>query len=139
MNASGNLATTLRIAARQATADRRLERERKRAMVEYTVVVYVSFLVFLFIIAVLAGYLIPNLPTSGSELTTGTGTDLGGLGGLSDVSSEAYTTLFYHATLVQGLLSGLIAGQLSTGDLRAGAKHAAVMIGLALLVFAVVL
>ena len=139
MNASGNLATTLRIAARQATADRRLERERKRAMLEYTVVVYVSFLVFLFIIAVLAGYLIPNLPTDGATVDAGTGTDPSGLGGFSAGGTDAYATLFYHATLVQGLLSGLIAGQLSTGDLKAGAKHAAVMIGLTLLIFAVVL
>ncbi|MFA9415339.1 type II secretion system F family protein [Natrinema sp. HArc-T2] len=139
MNASGNLATTLRIAARQAAADRRLERERKRSMVEYTVVVYVSFLVFLFIIAVLAGYLIPQLPTDSAALTDGAGTDLSGLGGFSTVDSDAYATLFYHATLVQGLFSGLLAGQLSTGDVRAGAKHAAAMLGLAVLIFTVVL
>ncbi|QLG47371.1 type II secretion system F family protein [Natrinema halophilum] len=137
MNASGNLATTLRIAARQAAADRRLERERKQAMVEYMIVVYVSFLVFLFIIAVLAGYLLPNLPSEGADLATGSGTTE--LGGLSDADTDAYATLFYHATLVQGLLSGLIAGQLSTGDVRAGAKHAAVMIGLSLVLFAIVL
>ncbi|WP_226005854.1 type II secretion system F family protein [Natrinema salinisoli] len=134
MNASGNLATTLRIAARQAAADRRLERERRQAMLEYMVVVYVSFLVFLFIIGVLAGYLLPNLPTGGAELAAGSGVDE--LGGLSAADADAYATLFYHATLVQGSLSGLIAGQLSTGDIRAGAKHAAVMIGLSVLLFA---
>ncbi|WP_254523435.1 type II secretion system F family protein [Natrinema caseinilyticum] len=137
MNASGNLATTLRIAARQAAADRRLERERKQAMVEYTVVVYVSFLVFLFIIAVLAGYLLPNLPSGGTKLAAGSGATE--LGGLSDADTDAYGTLFYHATLVQGLLSGLIAGQLSAGDVSAGAKHAAVVLGLSVLLFAVVL
>ena len=139
MKASGNLETTLRIAARGAAADRRLERERKRAMLEYTVVVYVSFLVFLFIIAVLAGYLVPNLPTDGGELSAASDTSLGGLGAVSGAGADAYTALFYHATLVQASLSGLIAGQLSTGDVRAGAKHAAVMIGLSLLVFTVLL
>ncbi|SEQ52275.1 type II secretion system F family protein [Natrinema salaciae] len=134
MNASGDLATTLRIAARQAAADRRLERERKQAMVEYMVVVYVSFLVFLFIIAVLAGYLLPNLPTESAELASDSG--VGALGGFSDGDADAYATLFYHATLVQGLCSGLIAGQLSTGDVGAGAKHAAAMIGLSVLLFA---
>ncbi|ADB59957.1 Type II secretion system F domain protein [Haloterrigena turkmenica DSM 5511] len=139
MNASGNLATVLRIAARQAAADRRLERERKQAMVEYTIVVYVSYLVFLFIIAVLAASLLPNLPAEGADTATATGSSaVGGLGGFSASDRATYDTLFYHATLVQGLLSGLIAGQLSTGDVRSGAKHAAVMVGLSVLLFAVI-
>ncbi|MDS0474325.1 type II secretion system F family protein [Natrinema sp. 1APR25-10V2] len=137
MNASGNLATTLRIAARGAAADRRLERERRQAMLEYMVVVYVSFLVFLFIIAVLAGYLLPNLPADGAEL--GSSAAASQLGGFSGADTDAYATLFYHAALVQGLCSGLIAGQLSTGDIRAGAKHAAIMLALSVTLFALVL
>jgi flagellar protein FlaJ len=137
MNASGNLATVLRIAARQAAADRRLERQRRQAMLEYMVVVYVSYLVFLFIIAVLAGFLLPNLPTEGTE--TAASTNVQGLGGFSETDPDAYATLFYHAVLVQGLFSGVIAGQLSTADVKAGAKHAAVMVGLSVALFAVVL
>ncbi|AEH38321.1 type II secretion system F family protein [Halopiger xanaduensis] len=144
MNASGNLATVLTIAARQAAADRRLKRERKQAMVEYLVVVYIAFFVFLFIITVLAAFLLPNLPTEGIEAASGGsgggggGGGIDGLGGLSQNAAAQYNTLFYHATLVQGLLSGLIAGQLSTGDVRAGAKHAAAMLALSVLLFAVV-
>ncbi|THE62796.1 type II secretion protein F [Salinadaptatus halalkaliphilus] len=137
MNASGNLATVLRIAGQQAATDRRLKRERAQVMVEYMVVVYVAFFVFLFIVAVLSAYLLPNLPASGAgEAAEATAVE--GLGGVSEADRAAYTTLFYHATLVQGVLSGLIAGQLSTGDVRAGAKHATVMVGLAVLLFAVV-
>ncbi|WP_440769601.1 type II secretion system F family protein [Natronorubrum sp. DTA28] len=140
MNASGTLSTVLRIAARQAAADRRLERERRERMIEYLIVVYVSFLVFLFIITVLAAYLLPNLPTGGADIATDTGGSaaVDGLGGFSEGEGLAYGTLFYHATLIQGLLSGLIAGQLSTGDVRGGAKHAAVMIGLTILLFAII-
>ncbi|RQG92550.1 type II secretion system F family protein [Natrarchaeobius chitinivorans] len=137
MNASGDLATVLRIAARQSASDRRLERERAQTMVEYMIVVYVSFLVFLFIITVLAAYLLPNLPTEGAEVARGGG-DAGTFSGLSAGEADAYGTLFYHAALVQGLLSGLIAGQLSTGELRAGAKHAAIMIALTIGLFALV-
>lgn len=137
MNASGNLATVLRIAARQAAADRRLERQRRQAMLEYMIVVYVSYLVFLFIIAVLAGFLLPNLPTGGTE--TAASANVEGLGGFSETDPDAYATLFYHATLVQGLFSGVIAGQLSTADVKAGAKHAALMVGLSVGLFAVVL
>ena len=135
MNASGNLGTVLRIGARQAAADRRLKRERAQVMVEYMIVVYVSFLVFLFIVTVLTVYLLPNLPVNGVEADVG---DVSGIGGFSAVDVGVYETLFYHATLVQGLLSGLIAGQLSTGDVRSGAKHAAAMIALSLLLFGVI-
>ena len=138
MNASGNLSTVLRIAARQAAADRRLKRERKQSMLEYMVVVYISFLVFLFIITVFAAYLLPNL-YGGAGVADGAeaAAEVEGLAGMADIDLDAYTTLFYHATLIQGLLSGLIAGQLSTGDIRAGAKHAAFMLTVAILLFAV--
>lgn len=132
MNASGNLGTVLRIAARQAASDRRLKRERAQVMVEYMIVVYVSYLVFLFIVTVLTAYLLPNIPTDIEAAS-----DVGGLGGFSAEDMATYETLFYHATIVQGLLSGLIAGQLSTGDVRAGAKHAALMIALSLILFAI--
>ncbi len=140
MNASGNLSTVLRIAARQSIAKRRLKRERRQSMLEYTVVVYVSFLVFLFIIAVLSAYLLPNLPTEGIDAgEAAAGSPVDSLGGTGELEAEAYTQLFYHATLVQGVLSGFIAGQLSTGDVRAGAKHATAMLALTFLLFAFVL
>ena len=145
MNASGDLSTVLRIAGSQAKADRRLKQRRKQEMLTYMVVVYVSFFVFLFIIGVLSTVLIPNLPDggtgaalNGSSGGAGAGSaGVGGIGGIGGggVNTEAYTLLFFHSTLVQGLLSGLIAGQLSTGDLRGGAKHAAVLLAIAYGVF----
>ena len=139
MQASGNLATVLRIAARQAIADRRLERERRQAMTEYMVVVYVSFLVFLFIIAVLSAYLLPNLPTETVDTTQGAQAGGSGLDGLGDVDTAVFERLFYHAAIVQGTMSGLIAGQLSTGDIRSGTKHAVIMVTITVAVFALVL
>ncbi|WP_254862117.1 type II secretion system F family protein [Halovivax gelatinilyticus] len=135
MNASGNLATVLRIASRQAAADRRLARERKQTMTEYMVVVYVSFLVFVFIVAVLTAYLLPNMPAETATSANGDGplADLGG------GDRETYSMLFYHAAVIQGATSGFVAGQLATGDVRAGAKHAAFMMLIALVLFGVVL
>ncbi|MFC3956893.1 type II secretion system F family protein [Halovivax cerinus] len=126
MNASGDLATVLRIASRQAQADLRLDRERKQVMTEYMVVVYVSFLVFVFIIAVLSAYLLPSLPTESVSSATGQQVD-GPLSALGSTDTDVYMTLFYHATVIQGATSGFVAGQLASGDLRSGAKHATVM------------
>ncbi|WP_343195730.1 hypothetical protein [Halovivax sp.] len=138
MNASGNLATVLRIASRQAAADRRLERERKQVLLEY-MVVYVSFPVFVFIIAVHGGYLLPNLPTDAAangDVANVNGVDVGDLG---DVDGGAYETPFYHATVIQGITAGFVAGRLSTGDVRAGATHASIVAAVAVLLFAFLL
>jgi flagellar protein FlaJ len=143
MNASGDLSTVLRIAGSQAKADRRLKQRRKQEMVTYMVVVYVAFFVFLFIIGVLSTVLIPALPTGGTGAalngtgTGGAGAGVGGIGGIGGggVNTAAYELLFFHSALLQGVLSGFIAGQLSTGDVRGGAKHAAVLLATAYGVF----
>jgi flagellar protein FlaJ len=143
MNASGDLSTVLRIAGSQAKADRRLKQRRKQEMVTYMVVVYVSFFVFLFIIGVLSTVLIPSLPDGGTgaalnaSSTGGAATGAAGIGGIGGggVNTDAYELLFFHSALLQGVLSGLIAGQLSTGDVRGGAKHAAVLLATAYGVF----
>ena len=143
MNASGDLSTVLRIAGSQAKADRRLKQRRKQEMVTYMVVVYVAFFVFLFIIGVLSTVLIPSLPTGGTGAalngtgTGGAGAGVGGVGGIGTggVNTDAYELLFFHSALLQGVLSGFIAGQLSTGDVRGGAKHAAVLLATAYGVF----
>ncbi|ELZ12696.1 type II secretion system F domain-containing protein [Halovivax asiaticus JCM 14624] len=138
MNASGDLATVLRIASRQASADLRLDRERKQVMTEYMVVVYVSFLVFIFIIAVLSAYLLPSLPTE--SVTEATGQQLDGpIAALGTTDTDVYMTLFYHATVIQGATSGFVAGQLASGDLRSGAKHATLMTFIAFVLFTLVL
>jgi flagellar protein FlaJ len=144
MNSSGDVSRVLRIAAAQAKADRRLKRQRKQEMLSYVVVVYVSFGVFLVIIAALDAVLIPNLPEQaiapGAEnpdqpsVTPG----MGQLEGLGTINAGAYTLLFFHTALLQALLSGIVAGQMSSGDIRDGAKHAAILMSLAYMAFLVI-
>jgi len=136
MNASGDLAAVLRIAADQAKADRRLKRDRRGEMLTYMVVVYISFFVFLFIIVVLSTVLIPNLPSeSVVPNATGDGASqvpqVGGVGDVGNIDAGAYKLIFFHTAVIQGLVSGFVAGQLASGDLREGAKHAAVLIAMA--------
>ena len=122
---SGDIAPVLRIAADQGQADRRLKRKRNQEMFTYLVVIYVSFLVFLVIIFTLNNVLIPSLPHA-TPTTEGAAT--GALTGLADIEPGAYTMVFFHTVLIQGLLSGLIAGQMGGGSLRDGAKHATILL-----------
>ncbi|WP_135822718.1 type II secretion system F family protein [Halostella litorea] len=136
MNASGDLSTVLRITASQAKADRRLKRERRQEMLTYVVVVYVSFGVFLIIIAALNNVLIPNLP-EGSIVANDTPSQIRNMeslqtvGNLGSLNEAAYTLVFFHTTVIHGVCSGFVAGQMSGGRIRDGAKHAAILLALA--------
>ncbi|NEU56700.1 type II secretion system F family protein [Halorussus sp. MSC15.2] len=138
MHASGDIARVLRIAADDAQDTRRLKQKRRQEMLTYVVIIYLSFAVFLVIVAALNSILIPNLPTEAASAGASAGSPVGGGGPLSDISNvdtEAYTLLFFHASLVQAVCSGLVAGQMGEGSVRNGAKHATILLGVAYVVF----
>lgn len=134
MRASGDIGPIVRIAAVEARATQRLQRERKQVMLSYLIVIYISFLVFLGIVAALNISFIPVIESAG--IGAGTGAESaavpanigGGIGGIGDVNAEVYKTILFHATVVQAMCSGLIAGQLGEGSLRDGAKHAVILL-----------
>ena len=146
MSASGDISPVLRIAADEAKEMRRLQRERRQEMLTYLVVIYVSFFVFLGIIVALTTAFIPAIEaagaagsaTGGSGIGGGavTGVDTGILGGIGTVETDAYELLFFHAAAIQGVCSGLVAGQLGEGSLSDGVKHATFLLILTYGVFA---
>ncbi|WP_396613140.1 type II secretion system F family protein [Haloferax sp. S1W] len=141
MRASGDLAPVLRIAADEAQNSRRLARERKQEMVTYLIVIYISFFVFLGIIVALTVSFIPAVEQASSgAVGTGdvAGVSSGAFSGLRDVNTEAYTILFYHLSVIQGLCSGLIAGQLGEGRVNDGIKHAVALLVVTYLVFLII-
>ncbi len=135
MEASGDIGPVLRIAAAEARATRRLQRERKQVMFSYLIVIYISFLVFLGIVAALSVSFVPVIESAGIGTSAGagsasvSGTASGGsVSGIGDVNAGMYETILFHATGVQAMCSGLIAGQLGEGTLRDGSKHAVVLL-----------
>ncbi len=139
VHASGDVAPVLRIAADEAQTDRRLDRRRRQELLVYLIIIYVSFLVFLGIIVALVLVFVPALPSaeqltgqvSGGAVAGGTGLSSVGLGGSSAEDRAAYSLVMFHASVVQGAVAGFTAGKLSQGSVRAGAKHATVMVGVA--------
>jgi flagellar protein FlaJ len=137
MHASGQLGPVLRIAATQARADHRLRNRRRQQMLTYLVVIYISFFVFLVIIVAVQEVLVPALPSSvptpdnANRLAVNTDQ----FARLGRVDKAAYTLVFFHIALAQALLTGFIGGQLGEGSLKDGAKHAAVLLGIAYVAF----
>lgn len=140
MNASGDIAPVLRIAADEAQETRRLRRERRQEMLTYILVIYISVFVFLGIIAALTVAFIPAVQeAAGTTATAPANAPNAGLTGAftgSDVNTDAYKLLFFHISAIQAVCSGMIAGQLAEGGIADGVKHAAGLLGLTYLVFA---
>ncbi|WP_338739557.1 type II secretion system F family protein [Haloplanus salilacus] len=144
MDASGDIAPVLRIAADEAQETRRLRRERRQEMLTYVLVIYISVLVFLGIIAALTVAFIPAVQEAAGA-GTGTSASAPGVGGLAgafsgtDVDTGAYELLFFHLSAIQAVCSGIIAGQLAEGGTSDGIKHAAGLLTLAYVVFVLAL
>jgi flagellar protein FlaJ len=128
---SGSISDVLTIAASDAKMSYILKRERLSEMFIYTAIIYLAFLVFLFVVAVITSQFIPVLGTIDTAgIPSGSA-----LAGISTVSLRAMERLMYHAVLVQALFSGLIAGQMGESSLKAGVKHASIMLILTLIAF----
>ena len=140
--ASGDVAPVMEIAADEARSTQQLRRERRQVMATYMIVIYVSFFVFLAIVGALTTAFLPAIEgaelsgsVTGGSSVPGVGGGAGALSGIQDVNSAQYVVLFFHAAVVQGLSSGVIAGQLGEGNVRDGAKHVTLMLAVAYVVF----
>ncbi|GAB7091475.1 type II secretion system F family protein [Halorubrum luteum] len=132
MSASGDLGPVLRIAADEARSTQRLRRERRQVMLTYLIVIYISFLVFLGIIVALSVSFIPAIEDAALGAAGDGVSDVGGFAdGIGEIDVFAYEQLFFHAASIQAVCSGFVAGQLGEGSVRDGAKHAVVLLAVA--------
>jgi len=128
----GNVADVLDVASKDAREIRMLENERKINMATYVVVIYVGMMVFLAIILILLTSFLPSL--TGDVGTAGQSI----MGGGNNVSQEEITNVFYYATIIQSLFSGLVAGIFEDSKLQSSVKHVFVMVLITWLVFKLV-
>ncbi|QAU12493.1 secretion system protein [Halorubrum sp. BOL3-1] len=147
IRASGDIGPVLRIAADESRATWSLRRERRQVMLTYLIVIYISFLVFLGIIAALSVSFIPAIESAGPPGAGGGLPDAGGgvpsgpggiTDGIGDIEVAAYEQLFFHAAAIQATCSGLVAGQLGEGSVRDGVKHVVVLLAVTLVTFAAI-
>ncbi|PKL65908.1 MAG: secretion system protein [Methanomicrobiales archaeon HGW-Methanomicrobiales-3] len=132
---SGQINEVLSIASSDAKMSEVLKRERLAEMFIYTAIVYLSFFVFLFVVAVLTTQFLPVL----ADVSMSGIPQTGALSGLGSIPIVTFGRLLYHACLVQALFSGLIAGQMGESAVSAGVKHSCVLLIIALVAFNFVL
>jgi flagellar protein FlaJ len=129
---TGNVKDTLIIAANDALNTRFLEEERMRSIRLYVMILYIAFFVFLYVIWSLVTGFFPQLPDAHSEAVSEL---VGESISVSGVDKALYIRLFFHASVIEGFFSGLVAGQIGEGDARLGLKHSILMITVAYILF----
>jgi flagellar protein FlaJ len=107
----GNVADILDVASSDAREIKMLESERRSSMQPYVIVIYVGMLVFLVIISVLTSVFIPSI----------LGKELVGVGAKLPV--EEIVRIFYMATLIQSVGTGVVAGVFEDGKASSSIKH----------------
>jgi flagellar protein FlaJ len=129
----GNVADVLDVAAEDALEIKQLEGERRVNMLSYVVVIYVAMLVFMAIIAILAGVFIPTITGTAAEGLATT------MGGGNIVGQQTIIQLFYFATIAQSMGTGLVAGIFEDGHVQSSVKHVFILVLITWIVFKFVL
>lgn len=125
---TSNIMNVLTIAATDAEVQKQLKKERKSEMFVYVFIIYVAYGVFLFIVYILAAFFLPSMPVASSSANAG-------MPLIQLVDLDEYNVLLFHAAMIQGLCSGLVAGKMERGEVSAGFKYSLFMMFTAYLVF----
>ncbi len=122
--AGGRMSVVLEAAAKDASEIKVLQRERRGNMAVYVVISYMSFFVFIFVILMLSSKFVPTMYAAGEAAS---GISAGGTAFLGSFDPDRFIRILFHASMIQGFVSGLVAGQMGEGELSAGLKHSLVL------------
>lgn len=128
---SGSIGEVLSIASSDSKMTEVLRRERSTEMFIYTAIIYLSFFVFLAVVAVLTTQFLPVL----AKVSLGKLASAGSFSGIGKVPIQAFGRLLYHTCLMQAIFSGMIAGQMGEGSVAAGVKHSCVLLFVSIITF----
>ncbi|HID42422.1 MAG TPA: type II secretion system F family protein [Archaeoglobaceae archaeon] len=128
MEATGTIKDALFTAARDAQLYMKLKKNIKNEMFVYVVVIYMTFFVFLVTILILSKNFLQVLPKD---------MNIQGFSGASFNMPDPVrlSRLFYHTTLINGMIGGLVAGLMGEGELKSGLKHAILLVSIAFIAF----
>jgi len=144
----GDIRKTMETTAEDITAVKDAEKERKSMMFQHVMVMYAIYFIFIGIIIGLSGTLIPMLEMNVDSSQMGGILSFqdpcSGVVGIGGLACSIYgfvckmfalgtgATCYYHAlfllmVVVQGIFTGLVAGQIGEGSIIAGIKHSLIM------------
>ncbi len=151
----GDIAKTMDSVSRNLSSIQTAHKEKKATLMQQVYIIYAIYFLFVGIIIALYRILLPLLDIGG-----GGGDFIGGainfctdvglvrpicnlcpMIGLVDATDQMcyYQALFFIMLIVQGIFSGLVAGEIGSGKMSAGIKHALIMVPAGVISYVVLL
>jgi flagellar protein FlaJ len=152
----GNVAATLDSIARDIVMIKNAEAERESMVKQHVMVMYGVFFMFLAIAVMIIQVMVPMIKATSQPEVSGGGVmalvfmdpcegirhfpcDIfyvaGLLLGIQSGVALYYVALFFIIVIIQGIFTGLIAGQLGENSIIAGSKHSLIMVSISLGIF----
>ncbi len=133
--AGGVVDTILESVARSVSEIEDVKKEQKTAVYNLVVQGYIIFVIFIIIMLVVELKILPmTIDLAGNQKGGGAVPipGFGGSGGSERLTPKELSMPFLLLLVTQGLFSGLVIGKLSEGSIKAGIRHSAVLVCLAL-------
>ena len=132
--AGGKISDVLVTAAKDAAEIKWLQKERQKGVFMYVIVIYLSYTVYIAVIAILVAVFLPPIIAASLAMAKGGG---GGFGGMKvkQLNKEKLVFIFYCSVIIQALGNGMMAGVMGRGKISQGLIHVWVMMVLAELLF----
>lgn len=149
----GNVAATLDAVARDMVMFKEVEAERSSMTRQHVMIMYGIFFMFLGIAVMIIFVMVPMIESTPDVSVGGFGmtftnpceggmffpcnyyNSLGAVFNMEVSMTLYYTSMFFTIVIIQGLFTGLIAGQLGDNSIISGTKHSLIMVTVALGVF----
>ena len=121
----GRLAEILESVYKHIEEVQDLEQEKRRQVAPYMAVIYASFGVYIFLVFILFSTFFNQMETLRES-----GAPFGG-----GISIGTFFVWFFHLSVIEGVIAGLVIGKISEGAMVAGLKHAFGLVLIAFIVF----
>ena len=127
----GNSSTVFNAAAKELDQIKRVEAQRKTDMSLYSIVIFISFFVFLAVIIIINTTIFAAIYELQDEMA---GQAIGNLR-ISQIDPAAIKDMFFTFVFVQSLGGGLLGGFMMEGNLSSGVKQAFILVLSSFIVF----
>lgn len=129
---SGDIGEVLMVAAQDASFEQEMQKERSTNMLIYIVIIYISFSVFIGVVYVISTTFLTEMANAAEQMAS-SGVEGGGF--MQEFDLDMFNRMFFHAAVIQGVCSGLIAGVMGEGSVLGGMKHSVIMLTMGYLLF----
>jgi flagellar protein FlaJ len=136
--ASSQIQDVLSTAAQASENQDDIDRERKSRTRMQMVIIIMTYLTLLGVMALLKVKFLTVMADLATQTGGGGGASRGPGGNFSGVNTQVLSVLFFHAVVLQALLSSFIAGYIREVNLMAGLKFAVTLPTVALIVWYIV-